>query len=107
MYALERGIEAAFELEDSELTSELLPPDRRPARRMLFMEAAEGGAGVLRRMQAEPDGAGQGRRARRWRSATSTRTAPTGAARSRRTGALRVRLLRVPADLRQPARTTG
>ncbi|HVV12028.1 protein kinase domain-containing protein [Amycolatopsis sp.] len=54
MYALERGIEAAFELEDSELTSELLPPDDGPRDRMLFTEAAEGGAGVLRRMQAEP-----------------------------------------------------
>ncbi|WP_249160813.1 protein kinase domain-containing protein [Actinospica acidithermotolerans] len=55
MYALERGIEAAFELEDAELTSELLPPDEGPRERMLLTEAAEGGAGVLRRLQAEPD----------------------------------------------------
>ncbi|MFF4387855.1 protein kinase [Streptomyces sp. NPDC001552] len=55
MYALERGIEAAFELEDSELSSELLPPADGPRRRILFTEAAEGGAGVLRRLQAEPD----------------------------------------------------
>ncbi|WP_433362340.1 protein kinase domain-containing protein [Streptosporangium sp. CA-115845] len=54
MYALERGIEAAFELEDSELSSELLPPDDGPRDRMLFTEAAEGGAGVLRLMQSEP-----------------------------------------------------
>ncbi|MFE0676145.1 protein kinase [Streptomyces sp. NPDC058867] len=54
MYALERGIEAAFELEDSELTAELLPPDEGPRRRMLFTEAAEGGAGVLRRVQHDP-----------------------------------------------------
>jgi serine/threonine protein kinase/very-short-patch-repair endonuclease len=54
MYALERGIEAAFELEDSELSSELLPPDDGPRERMLFTEAAEGGAGVLRLMQSEP-----------------------------------------------------
>ncbi|WP_439655923.1 protein kinase domain-containing protein [Lentzea sp. HUAS TT2] len=53
MYALERGIEAAFELEDSELTSELLPPDEGLRDRMLFTEAAEGGAGVLRLMQSE------------------------------------------------------
>jgi hypothetical protein len=53
MYALERGIEAAFELEDNELTAELLPPAEGPRRRILFMEAAEGGAGVLRRLQAE------------------------------------------------------
>ncbi|MFB7650801.1 MULTISPECIES: protein kinase [unclassified Streptomyces] len=55
MYALERGIEAAFELEDAELSSELLPPDGGPRGRFLFMEAAEGGAGVLRRLQAQPD----------------------------------------------------
>ncbi|MCE0540440.1 protein kinase [Kineosporia rhizophila] len=54
MYALERGVEAAFELEDSELTSELLPPEEGNRDRMLFTEAAEGGAGVLRRLQAEP-----------------------------------------------------
>ncbi|PXY27885.1 protein kinase domain-containing protein [Prauserella muralis] len=55
MYALERGIEAAFELEDAELTSELLPPDEGDRDRMLFTEAAEGGAGVLRLLQADPD----------------------------------------------------
>ncbi|MGI5122302.1 protein kinase domain-containing protein [Marinactinospora thermotolerans] len=55
LYALERGVEAAFELEDSELTAELLPPDDGPRRRMLFTEAAEGGAGVLRRIQHEKD----------------------------------------------------
>src|SRR5262249_48070189 len=54
MYALERGIEAAFELEDSELTTELLPPDDGPRDRMFFTEAAEGGAGVLRLMQSDP-----------------------------------------------------
>lgn len=55
MYALERGIEAVFQLEDSELTSELLPPDEGPRDRILLAESAEGGAGVLRRLQAEPD----------------------------------------------------
>ena len=53
MYALERGIEAAFQLEDVELDSELLPPDDGPRDRILFTESAEGGAGVLRRLQAE------------------------------------------------------
>ncbi|WP_278314780.1 DEAD/DEAH box helicase [Lolliginicoccus levis] len=53
-YALERGIEAEFQLEDAELTSERLPdPDERA--RMLFTESSEGGAGVLRRLQAERD----------------------------------------------------
>ncbi|MER6784931.1 protein kinase [Streptomyces sp. NPDC000658] len=55
LYALERGVEAAFELEDSELTAELLPPDDGPRRRLLFTEAAEGGAGVLRRIQHDKD----------------------------------------------------
>ncbi|MBP0456856.1 protein kinase domain-containing protein [Streptomyces montanisoli] len=55
LYAMERGIEAAFELEDSELTAELLPPDDGPRDRMLFTEAAEGGAGVLRRIQHDKD----------------------------------------------------
>ncbi|WP_433762556.1 protein kinase domain-containing protein [Nocardia sp. CA-135398] len=54
MFALERGIEARFELEDSELEAELLPPDNGPRDRILFTEAAEGGAGVLRRLEAEP-----------------------------------------------------
>ncbi|MFI5648810.1 DEAD/DEAH box helicase [Kitasatospora sp. NPDC051705] len=52
-YALERGIEAAFQLEDTELTSIALP-DKEGRARMLLTESAEGGAGVLRRLQAEP-----------------------------------------------------
>jgi superfamily II DNA/RNA helicase/very-short-patch-repair endonuclease len=55
MYALERGIEAVFQLEDSELDSELLPPDEGPRDRILFTESAEGGAGVLRRLHGEED----------------------------------------------------
>ena len=53
-FAVERGIEATFQLEDSELTSELLP-DKEDRGRVLLIEAAEGGAGVLRRVQAEGD----------------------------------------------------
>jgi very-short-patch-repair endonuclease len=53
MFALERGIEATYELEDSELNSEMLPPSTGSRDRMLFTEAAEGGAGVLRQLQAE------------------------------------------------------
>jgi len=52
--ALERGIEAAFQLEDSELSSEGLPDlDRRG--RALLIESAEGGAGALRRLVDDPD----------------------------------------------------
>src|SRR5439155_17137524 len=53
-FAIERGIEAVFQLEDSELSSELLP-DAAERGRVLLVEAAEGGAGVLRRLQSEPD----------------------------------------------------
>ena len=41
-------VEAEFQLEDSELSSEALP-DNEGCGRMLFTESAEGGAGVLRR----------------------------------------------------------
>lgn len=53
-YALERGIEAEFQLEDSELDSQVLP-DPTGQGRVLFLESAEGGAGVLRRLVMEPD----------------------------------------------------
>jgi hypothetical protein len=52
-YALERGMEATFQLEDSELESAALP-DVDLRGRMLFTESAEGGAGVLRRLVSEP-----------------------------------------------------
>lgn len=52
--ALERAIEAEFQLEDSELDSKELP-DLDERGRMLLTEAAEGGAGVLGRLIAEPD----------------------------------------------------
>ncbi len=53
-YALERGAEAWFQLEDAELGSDELP-DPADRGRVLFMESAEGGAGVLRRLVLEPD----------------------------------------------------
>jgi hypothetical protein len=53
-YALERGIEAVFQLEDAELTSQALPDDSGRGR-MLFIESAEGGAGILRRLHDEAD----------------------------------------------------
>jgi ATP-dependent helicase YprA (DUF1998 family) len=51
--ALERGIEAAFQLEDSELSSDGLP-DPEHKGRALFIESAEGGAGALRRLVDDP-----------------------------------------------------
>ncbi|MGW7412464.1 DEAD/DEAH box helicase [Streptomyces sp. NPDC054863] len=52
-YALERGIEAHYQLEDSELDSQVLP-DEEQRGRMLFIEGAEGGAGVLRLLHDDP-----------------------------------------------------
>ncbi|NUY34923.1 DEAD/DEAH box helicase [Paraburkholderia sp. JPY303] len=52
-YALKRGIEAIYQLEESELMVEPLPKaDLR--RSILLYESAEGGAGVLTRIATEP-----------------------------------------------------
>jgi ATP-dependent helicase YprA (DUF1998 family)/very-short-patch-repair endonuclease len=51
--AMKSAIQVAFQLEDNELATELLPDASRP--RYLFLyESAEGGAGVLRRLLDDP-----------------------------------------------------
>lgn len=52
-YALKRGVETVFQLEDSELLAEPLP-DRKGRKGVLFYEATEGGAGVLTRLVHDP-----------------------------------------------------
>jgi superfamily II DNA or RNA helicase len=51
-YALQRGVEAVFEIAEQELASE--PIGRGAWRRVLLWEAAEGGVGVLTRLVEEP-----------------------------------------------------
>jgi hypothetical protein len=52
--ALKNAIQVEFQLEDAELAAEALPSDG-DRRLLLLYEAAEGGAGVLRRLAKEPD----------------------------------------------------
>lgn len=51
--ALKSAIQVTYDLEDSELAAEPLP-DRVSRNRLLFYEASEGGAGVLRQLASDP-----------------------------------------------------
>ena len=76
MYALKRGIEAVFQLEDNELAVEPLPgrTGDHAWSRLLFIEAAEGGAGVLRRLATEDGQLRRGGPEGAWSCCTSTPT---------------------------------
>ncbi len=52
-YALKRGIEREFQLEESELQAEPLPSPKQ-RRALLLYEGAEGGAGVLGKLISDP-----------------------------------------------------
>lgn len=56
--ALQKAIQAVFQLEDGELACESLP-DRKNRRQLLFYEATEGGAGVLRQILDDPHALGE------------------------------------------------
>jgi len=58
--ALKRALQAHFQLEESELAAEPLPSTEDGERKLLlFYEAAEGGAGALRRLLDDPDALAQ------------------------------------------------
>lgn len=52
--ALKNAIQVCYQLEDNELAAEPLP-NVKDRRHILFYEAAEGGAGVLRHLASDPD----------------------------------------------------
>ncbi|MEW6220960.1 MAG: DEAD/DEAH box helicase [Thermodesulfobacteriota bacterium] len=57
-YAVKRGIESVFQVEEGELAAEPLP-DREHRRAILLYESAEGGAGVLTRLAHDREAMGR------------------------------------------------
>ena len=55
MSAFKSAIQVRYHLEDNELAAEVLPSRSQPRKQILFYEAAEGGAGVLRRLLDDPE----------------------------------------------------
>ncbi|HEX8729496.1 MAG TPA: helicase-related protein, partial [Ktedonobacterales bacterium] len=58
MAALKNAIQVRYQLEDTELAAEVLP-SRGDPKQILFYEAAEGGAGALRRLLDDPQAVAQ------------------------------------------------
>ena len=53
LYAIRRGVESEFQMEEQEIAAELIGADEQ--RRILLWESAEGGIGVWERLLLEPD----------------------------------------------------
>ena len=98
--ALKSAIQTVYQLEDSELAAEPLP-SKNDRRLILFYEAAEGGAGVLKRLITEPGAVSEVSK-----QALDVCHFDPDTAEDREQGPaqrrLRSGLLRLPLELRQP-----
>ena len=98
-YALQRAIQITFQVEEQEIAVELIGKGEH--QRILFWEAAEGGIGVFERLSRTPAGLADDRPpgARALSHRSGDRSRPRGLG-----GAMQRGLLRLPAQLHQPAR---